>query len=194
VDDTPILGLNEDRRMLQQLVAAGGVPAFAARAQRVQEAFDALVAVCRRERAAFLKVARSQLGTLQELAGTWSRLLPWLQDEAQLDIFPHLCAEMRPNVRTPSQPTSSKRTLRRALHELVASLDYVNLRWQKYLQELDLSRVNGLRDGYNRYYVLEKECLLGSPRLARQGFRPLPPLTRDDILALFPSLPVPALR
>jgi hypothetical protein len=43
-------------------------------------------------------------------------------------------------------------------------------------------------------FFLEKECLLGSPRLARQGFRPLPPLTITDLQALLPPLPVPAVR
>jgi hypothetical protein len=56
---------------------------------------------------------------------------------------------------------------------------------------VDLSQVNALRDGYNRYYVLEKECASRSPRTARHGFRPLPPLTADDLAALLPPLPVP---
>jgi hypothetical protein len=43
-------------------------------------------------------------------------------------------------------------------------------------------------------FHLEKECVLGSPRLARQGFRPLGPLMVGEISALFPPLPVPVLR
>jgi hypothetical protein len=54
-----------------------------------------------------------------------------------------------------------------------------------------LNQVNDLRDGYNRYYVLEKECAVRSFRLARQGFCPLEPLTVEDITALFPLLHVP---
>ena len=37
-----------------------------------------------------------------------------------------------------------------------------------FLRDVNLSRVNALRDGYNRYYVLEKECAVHSPQLARQ--------------------------
>ena len=56
---------------------------------------------------------------------------------------------------------------------------------------MDLSAVNELRKGYNRYYVLEKECAVRSARIARQGFAPLPPLTTGDLVAQFPLLPVP---
>ena len=48
-----------------------------------------------------------------------------------------------------------------------------------------------LRDGYNRFYVLEKECAVHSPVIARQGFRPLEPLTAADLVAALPPLPVP---
>ncbi len=37
-------------------------------------------------------------------------------------------------------------------------------------------------DQYNRYYVLEKECSLGSARLAARHFTPKPPLTREALL------------
>ena len=56
------------------------------------------------------------------------------------------------------------------------------------LLTVDLARVNQLRDGYNRYYVLEKECAVRSPKVARQGFRPLPPLTTADLAAELPPL------
>jgi hypothetical protein len=49
-----------------------------------------------------------------------------------------------------------------------------------------LGEVNRLRAGYNQYYVLEKECMVRSANIAREGFRPLPPATTADLLALFP--------
>ncbi|MFL5338548.1 MAG: hypothetical protein ACJ8F7_00125 [Gemmataceae bacterium] len=63
-----------------------------------------------------------------------------------------------------------------------------NAAWDQFLHSLDLSQVNALRDGYNRYYLLEKECALRSAKLAEVGFRPLPPLTYADLAALFPPL------
>ena len=59
---------------------------------------------------------------------------------------------------------------------------------------MDLGPVNEVREGYNRYYLLEKECALRSPLLARQGFVRLNPLTVDDLAALLPPLPVPQLK
>jgi hypothetical protein len=49
-------------------------------------------------------------------------------------------------------------------------------------------------DQYNRYYVLEKECVLGSSRLAARHFVPKARLTAEALLAAHPVLPVPELR
>jgi hypothetical protein len=88
--------------------------------------------------------------------------------------------------------TTSGRALRAALRELIDSLERFNRRWRGYVTALDLTAVNRERDGYNRYFVLEKECAVRSAKIARHGFAPLPPLTHADLLAEFPELPVPA--
>jgi hypothetical protein len=131
---------------------------------------------------------------LRALAGDWAALVPFLRDRDQLNVLEWLHTELRPEVRTTPQVTSSPRVLRRALEELIASLERFDRRWREYLQSLDLGPVNALREGYNRHYVLEKECVVRSPRLARQGFQPLPALTLADLVTLLPPLPVPALR
>jgi len=59
---------------------------------------------------------------------------------------------------------------------------------------MGLDGVNELRDGYNRYYVFEKECATRSPLVARHGFRPLPPVSHADLLERFPPLPEIAVR
>ncbi len=81
----------------------------------------------------------------------------------------------------------------RALRELNESLESFNRRWRAFLEGVNLAHVNELREGYNRYYVLEKECALRSPFLARQGFVRMPPATVADIAALLPPLPIPRL-
>jgi hypothetical protein len=194
VDDTPILGPDVGRRAIQQFIAADGPPAFAVRAQRVQEAFDALLAACRRKRDEYLKLTRTRLGMLHALAGDWSALRPLLQDDAQVALLQGLHSDLRPEPRSSARVTSSLRALRRALAEVIESLERFNRSWEEYRQRLDLRRVNALREGYNKYYVLEKECLLRSPRLARQGFQPLPPVTAGDVLAIFPLFSLPVLR
>jgi hypothetical protein len=194
VDELPILGADGDRRTLQQIIALHGAPAFVRRTQQVQEALTLLVEGCRQQRTAWLMMVRLQLGTLAALAGDWAVLRPWLADEDHLEVLRRLHAELRPELRVPVARTTSGRALQRALAELVAGLERFNGRWRDYLHGVDLGRVNALREGYNKYYMLEKECVVRSPRLARQGFQPLPPLTAADLLVFLPPLPVPRLR
>ena len=94
----------------------------------------------------------------------------------------------------PLTPTSSRRVLRQTLDDLILSMERFNRRWAEYLAGVDLDEINQLRDGYNRFYVLEKECVVRSAHVARQRFLPLPPLTLADLAGLFPPLPVPQVR
>ena len=86
------------------------------------------------------------------------------------------------------------RVLRAALDELIESLEHFNRRWLEHVRGLDLGPLNALRADYNRYYLLEKECAVRSPFIARQGWQPLPPLTLQTLLAVLPPLHVPILR
>lgn len=166
-------------------------PAYLRRARSVQAALEQVLECCRRQRDEWLEMARLRLGLLQGLAGEWSNLRPLLVDEEQLTILQRLQEALAPQLRAPVKTTSSFRTLRAALQELQESLQCFNERWRAFLPGVDLTVVNELRDGYNRYYVLEKECAVRSARVARQGFTPLEPLTTDDLTACFPLLPVP---
>jgi hypothetical protein len=176
------------------MIALHGAPAFARRAQQVQEALDDLLARCRRQRDEWLALVRIRLGTLRALAGDWDALRPLLPGEEQMILLQELEAELRPVLRLVPEPTRSERSLRRALRELADSLEHFNRRWETYLQGVDVGPVNALRDGYNKFYVIEKECVVRSPRLARQGFRPLPQLTAADLLSLLPPFAVPRLH
>jgi hypothetical protein len=182
---------NDDDRLMKQLLGHYDVPAYVRRARRVQEAFDDLLARCRRQRDEWLAMVRIRLGTLHALAQDWSALQPWLADEQQVPLLQELNASLKPQLRAPVDPTTSAWRLRRALHELRESLQRFNRRWQEYLAELDLSAVNAEREGFNRYFVLEKECAMRSAVLARQGFCRLAPVTTEQIAALLPILPVP---
>src|SRR5262249_20332515 len=114
----------------------------------------------------------------------------WLGEE-QIAILQELDSLLRPQLRAPVEPRSSTWRLRWALRELQESLERFNERWQQFLEELDLSAVNAEREGFNRYYVLEKECAVRSAVLASQGFCRLPPVTKEQIAALLPTLPIP---
>jgi hypothetical protein len=187
VSDAP----TPDGAELQQLQAMFDAPAYVRRGRRVQAAFEELLARCRRQRDEWLGMVRTRLGLLRALAGAWEALAPHVADDEQLHALRRLEQELAPRLRVPVEAITSARPLRRALRELRESIERFNRRWADYLEGVDLGAVNELRDGYNRYYLLEKECASPSARVARHGFRPLPPLTREELAALLPPLPVP---
>jgi hypothetical protein len=190
VDDVPILG-GGDNRLLKTFEAQYDAPAYVRRARQVEDAWEGVLHLCRRQRDEWLGMVRTRLGLLRGLAGEWGALGPWLADEDQVTVLEHLEALLQPRLRVPVQRTSSGWVLRRALRELTESLERFNRRWEAFLPGVDLTQVNELRDGYNRYYLLEKECAVRSVRVARQGFRRLEPLTTDAVAAALPPLPVP---
>jgi hypothetical protein len=193
VDDLPIAGSGNEQ-VLQELMARFDAPAYVQRARQVEEAFARVVERCRHQREEWLALVRVRLSQLRALAGHWDRLGALLATDDQVELLKGLCDTLRPQLRLPVEPTSSQRQLRRALAELTESLERFNRRWLEFLREVDLSWVNELRDGYNRYYVLEKECAVRSARIAQQGFKRLKPVTPDDLEALLPPLPVPRVR
>jgi hypothetical protein len=190
VDDVPIVSADDERKTFQQALGLNGPPAYMRRGRAVEEALEALLARCRRQRAEWLPMVRVRLALLHALAGEWPALRPWLGD-TELRALAQMHDEIRPELRHPVAPTSAPRQLRQALTELTESIARFNERWLAYLHEVDLGPINELRDGYNRYYVIEKECALRSPKVARQGFVPLPAVTTTDLERLLPPLPVP---
>ena len=174
-----------------RLESLHGAPAFIRRAQNVQAAWDLVVDRCRRQRDKWLGMVRTRLGMLRALAGEWPVLASLVREGSDLELLARLEKDLRPVLRYPAEPTTSARRLRAALKELIASLEYFNQRWQEYLAAIDLTEVNRLREDYNRYYVLEKECAVRSAAIARQGFQRLPPVAVGDLAKLFPPLPQP---
>jgi hypothetical protein len=175
---------------LHEIESSFGPPAYVRRARRVQDAFDALLGQCRREREARLEMVRTRLGLLHALSGGWDAVRPFLADDEQAAALQRLHTELAPKLRDVVQPTSSPWALRRALRELGESIERFNRLWREFLGRADVRGVNELRDGYNRYYLLEKECALRSPRLARLGYQPLEPLTTAELESLMPPLPL----
>src|SRR5260370_39468181 len=125
---------------------------------------------------------RFNIGMLKGLAGDWLRLQSWLTNEEQVVRLRELETELAPRLRTKIEPTSSRRMLQRSLRTLRDSLETFNRRWVNFLPTVDLTSVNKARDGYNRYYLLEKERAMRSPRLARQGFKGLESFTIGELM------------
>jgi hypothetical protein len=191
MEEEVILVREETSEAFKQFLTQYDAPAYIRRARAVTAALEQLLAACHRQRDEWLKMVCIRLGLLHALAGAWSNLRPVMRDDEQLAILRRLHDELSPHLRAPVELTRSLRAWRRALHELQESLHHFNQRWRTYLTAVDLTELNRLRDGFNRYYVLEKECAVRSARVARQGFEPLEPLTTDDLRAQFPLLPVP---
>jgi hypothetical protein len=180
MDEVAIPGRAGDDRLFKQFTARYDVPAYVRRARRVQEALDGLVARCRKQRDEWLIMVRANARMALALAGS-SADGELRQLASMLDL---------PGIPVAANP-GSRRRLGRALRELAESIAHFNRRWRRYLHEVDRAPVNQLRDDYNRYYTLEKECALHSARLARLGFQPLEPLSVAELFTLLPLLPLP---
>jgi hypothetical protein len=150
--------------------------------------------VAGKQRNEWLEMVRLRLGLVHGLAGNWDALRPLLADKGQLSALRDLHTELAPQLRAPVELTTSVWVLRQALTELQESIERFNRRWVAFVAQVDLAAINTAREGYNRYYLLEKECAVRSASVARQGFHRLEPLTGADVVALLPPLPVPRLR
>lgn len=185
---------DEELRVFQQIIAGFDTPAFLRRARRVEDAWKALLRRCRQQRDQWLELPKLRLGALAALAGNWATIGGLLADPSDAQYLRELFDQWRPQLRLAVAPTSSTRRLRLAVQQMNGSFARFNRRWAPFVAELDLSEINRLRDGYNQYYVLEKECMVRSAKVAREGFHPLPPATADDLFAALPLIRIPQLR
>jgi hypothetical protein len=182
-----------DRPGDDDMLLAFDAPAFVRRAMQVEGAWDAIVAVCRRERERLLQMPRMRLARFLALIESWPPGSSALCRIDELAYLRELHAEWKPRLRSPVKRARTERAVTQALADLSRSFRRFNHRWQASLNKLDLGPINRLREGYNRFYLLEKECALRSARLAREGFVPLAPVRVENLLELFPLLKDPEL-
>jgi hypothetical protein len=190
VNDYDIAGSSGDQRAFWQVLAQFDGPAILRRARIVEEAWQMVLRQCQEKRANWLEFPRLRLATLMCLAGDPTILAQVVGDGRDADRLLELNDEWAPRLRCPVATTRSPRRLRRAFIDLVDSFQRFNERWGRFLEKLELTGVNRLREGYNRHYLVEKECAVGSPVIARMGFQPLPLVTSRDVLAELPFLPL----
>jgi hypothetical protein len=190
VDERIDLRYDPELRIRMRVAAQYDAPAYVRRARRVEDAYEELLDRCRGRRVELLEGVRLHLGALRAGTGSWDAVRPLLADAEQVTVLDHLYAEAGDPAYPMTGPTDPRR-LRRALRALAQSVERFNRRWLAFVGELDLTEINALRDGYNRYYLLEKECALGSSRLHARTFQRLEPVTTRELLARLPPLPVP---
>jgi hypothetical protein len=173
---------------IQQLLGLFDAPAFARRGAEMEHALVRLHARLRRQRGALLEMVQLRLRqwasvarSSDELSGTFA---------APIAPLWTLCAAAGPCWALQAAPLRRRRAVAR---DLIASVTRFNRRWSAFLDELNLAPVNRMIEQYNRYYVLEKECVVGSARLALRHFIPRTPVTRTDLAEEYPLLPIPEL-
>jgi hypothetical protein len=173
---------------VKELLGLFDLPAFARRGQDLELTVRRMHARCRTARTMLLDMVHMRLRQWSSAAvgpDDWPGVFTgsiepiWLLSEAE-----------------PAPWASSRAPHRRRLsigRDLAAAVTRFNRRWLKALDRLNLEPANLVIEQYNRYYVLEKECVMGSPRLAARHFSPVPQFTRTMLLEHHPTLPVPEL-
>jgi hypothetical protein len=172
---------------INQILGLFDVPAFARRGSDLEFALNRLRQRIAHERAVLLDMVHLRL---RQWTGAAKGPDDWADAFAgPIDALWQLSGAHRPVwAEHPALPRR-RRTLAR---DLTASVVRFNRRWLEFLDRLTLESINRCIDDYNRYYVLEKECVMGSVRLAARHFVPEPRLTRERLLTEFPTLPVPS--
>ena len=183
---SPLGGIDSE---IKELLGLFDVPAFARRGQELELSQARLRVRAGRVRSELLDMVRLRLRQ-------WASAADGPATDAHLfadsiaGLWPLAGAEP-PKWAGRSAPL---RRLRAIARDLIASVERFNRRWLDHLGHLDLGPINRQVEDYNRYYLIEKECSLGSARLAARLFVPKAKVTLDDLLADLPPLPVPALR
>jgi len=162
------------------------VPAFVRRGQDVESILDSLEERCRRRRSSTLDMVHMRLRQ-------WAKLATGPMDWR--DVFASsiegLWTASHAEAPAWAAARGSARGRKSAARDLTASVERFNARWLEYVDRLDLGLINRTIDHYNEYYVIEKECVLGSARLAAMHFTPILRVSTGSILGRYPTLPVP---
>jgi hypothetical protein len=180
---TPVVG--GDDAGIMEILGLFDVPAFARRGHELEYALSRLARRVERERTAMLDMVQLRLRQ-------WSSVSAGPDDWSDVFTAPVAALFLLACTETVSWAEYSAPSRRRRVvgRDLAASVARFNRRWTDFLEKLKLESVNRQIDHYNRYYVLEKECVIGSARLAARHFVPRPILTTAMLLAHHPTLPV----
>ncbi|WP_145389507.1 hypothetical protein [Stieleria neptunia] len=189
---------NEGSReeFLRMLADQGEEPAFVTRGRRLDAAREQLRWACQTHRQTLLRGPSLHLRKIAAMIhGDWSKLAPYLASPSQW----RLVASFHENWNRHAPPPWANQglwaqRLDRPLRQLRDSIDRFNRAWQGHLDGFDLEPINQTIADFNQYYVLEKACAFGREDIARRGFEPIPPVTRQSLLDEFPLVELPALR
>ena len=185
-DATPLGGVDAE---IKELLGLFDVPAFARRGQDLEYALTRLRFRCAGVRSGMLDMVRLRLRQWSAAASGPLEASRFFLEPID-PLWPLAGAEPPGWARRPESP----RRLRSIARDLLASVERFNRRWSSHLDAVDLALLDRQVDHYNRYYLLEKECVLKSSRLAARHFEPKQRVTLDDLRRDHPLLPLPQLR
>lgn len=173
---------------IKEMMGLFDSPSFARRGLELEEMLRRVDLRCRRARGERLDMVRVRLRQ-------WTRVAAGPDDWSAVFAGPIEPLWALSEAEPPQWAAAPGQRHRRlgVARDLVAAVERFNRRWVEFLEAINLAPANGLIDHYNRYYVLEKECVMGSGRLAARFFTPIPLLTPDRLLLDHPLLPVPSL-
>ena len=168
-------------------------PAFIRRAKSVEMDTETLFYKCKKHRESWLHQPQRLFHSIKSRVGgtppDWQKLQKWCKNPEQIAYLRTLDPFLEPALRFPPKPTRWFWGISPEIETLRTQIKAFNKAWLVWVRELDLSEINNARNGYNKWYLLEKECSILSRAVANQGFEPLPLLDTHDILAWFPLIP-----
>jgi hypothetical protein len=173
---------------IKEMMGLFDAPAFARRGLELDEMLRRVDARCRQARLERLDMVHVRLRQ-------WTRVAAGPEDWSSVftaSIEPLWSLSEAEPPRWAVSPATRHRRLAVA-RDLIVAVERFNRRWTEFVESINLGPANGVIDHYNRYYVLEKECVMGSSRLAARFFTPIQPLTAERLLKDHLLLPVPAL-
>jgi hypothetical protein len=174
---------------VKEMMGLFDVPAFARRGHDLEITLRHLHERCRKARIQLLDMVQLRLRQWSG-AVTGPNAWPTVFTQSIEPLWPLTEAEPPTWAEFPA-PVRRQRII---AGDLIAAVLRFNRRWEHYVKQLNLDPVNTVIDGYNRFYVLEKECVMGSARLAARNFQHKPLLTTAILLNEHPPMPVPELR
>jgi hypothetical protein len=175
---------------VKELMGLFDAPAFARRGRDVEWAVNKTLLLCRQKRLELLEMVHCRL-RMWSAATTGPADWP-LAFQEPIDHIWIIAEAPEPLWKGKKPPT--RKALLQLSTGLVQSVDRFNTRWLQWVEQLQVDSINRQIDHYNKYYILEKECIVGSTRLAARLYQPQPRIEPDWLLGQFPLLPVPKLK
>lgn len=180
---------HNELQIFQRMIMSFDSPAYMRRAREVEAAWNAVQQACMRRRQELLKLPRLRLMQLYSTNGNTLVSVEGLC-ATQLSELQQLYEDWMQQEQKTISVSSALPSLPDCIDLTAASFERFNQRWSRYISGLSLVELNRLRQGYNDFYVLEKECAVRSSLVARIGFEPMRPATTADLFKLFPLLPI----